>query len=578
MKRKFKFKSAALVSLFVVFWIFVFFTLQCLLVPKYQTGIVEGAMIAEYYDEKTDHEVIMVGDCELYENISPVELWREYGITSYIRGSAQQLVWQSYYLLEDTLRYEKPKVAVFNVLSLKYDEPQKETYNRMTIDGMKWSMSKVGAIKASMTEEEDFIDYLFPILRYHSRWSELTEDDFEYIFKKEKVTHNGYYMRNDIRSSVGFPDPLTLTDYKLGDNAMGYLDKMTQLCKDNGIELVLIKAPIEYPHWYDEWDEQIEEYANENGLTYINFIPLKEEIGLNMSVDTYDAGLHLNLTGAEKFSEYFGKWLVDNYDLTDYRDNSGYTAVWEEKVSLYEQQKQEQLTEISVHGKLVSAAPVEVKESNVMRNLIILLVLSALCISLVACGPSIAENSADESESESVQSQTSQTPDTPADPGYVLTLNQTDISIGADVEPIVAALGEPTSYFESASCAYQGMDKIYTYGGVIIRTYPNGSADCVLNIEIKDDTVSTKEGVCIGDSKEKVEDVYGVPASSNETSLIYKKGVCELSFILKDGAVSSITYIMAESSFLNPLSLYNLGLSNILDFSLTFHSAFKVPS
>ena len=46
----------------------------------------------------------------------------KYGITSYIRGSAQQLTWQSYYLLEDALKHETPKVVVFNVLALKYNE------------------------------------------------------------------------------------------------------------------------------------------------------------------------------------------------------------------------------------------------------------------------------------------------------------------------------------------------------------------------------------------------------------------------------------------------------------------------
>ena len=122
--------------------------LQMLLMPKYMTEIREGALISEYYDEIKNHDIIFVGDCEVYENISPVTLWERYGITSYIRGSAQQLIWQSYYLLEETLRYETPKVVVFNVLSMKYNEPQNEAYNRMTLDGMKWSDSKAASIRA----------------------------------------------------------------------------------------------------------------------------------------------------------------------------------------------------------------------------------------------------------------------------------------------------------------------------------------------------------------------------------------------------------------------------------------------
>ena len=330
------------------------YLLQRLLVPKYQTGIVEGSMVEEYYKDESDHEVLFVGDCEVYENFSTITLWENYGITSYIRGSAQQLTWQSYYLLEDALRYETPKVVVFNVLALKYNEPQSEAYNRMSIDGMKWSSSKVNNIMASMTKEENLIDYMFPLLRYHSRWSELNSDDFEHIFSKDLVTHNGYYMRVDSKAQGEFPSPTPLADYTLGDTAMGYMQKMADLCKEKGIELVLIKAPTEFPHWYDEWDAQVVEFAEENGLDYINYIPLQDEIGLDMSVDTYDAGLHLNTSGAEKMADYFGAWLVENYDLTDYRQDEEVAAIWQEKVEFYNEMKEQQFYELETYGELVS--------------------------------------------------------------------------------------------------------------------------------------------------------------------------------------------------------------------------------
>ena len=116
--------------------------LQALLQPKYMTDNKEGALISEYYaEEGRDHDLLIVGDCEVYEGFTPPTLWEEYGITSYVRGSAQQLAWHSYYLLEEMLATEAPRVVVFNVLALKYGTPQDEAYNRMTLDGMKWSAS-----------------------------------------------------------------------------------------------------------------------------------------------------------------------------------------------------------------------------------------------------------------------------------------------------------------------------------------------------------------------------------------------------------------------------------------------------
>ena len=322
------------------------FLLQKLLQPKYMSDVVEGRLIAEYYGEEKNHDVVFIGDCEVYENFSPKVLWEKYGINSYIRGSAQQLIWQSYYLLEDTLRYEKPDVVIFNVLSMKYDEPQKEAYNRMTLEGMKWSSSKVKSIQASMTEQEEFMDYVFPILRYHSRWSELGSEDVRYMFGKETISHNGYYMRVDVKPAENVPEGNILADYQFGENAYDYLDKMTQLCKENDIELVLIKAPSLYPYWYDEWETQIEEYAEENDLKYINFLNLIEETGLDFSKDTYDGGLHLNLSGAEKITEYLGEFLRNEYELPDHRSEKELQEIWDQKIILYEREKERQYAEL----------------------------------------------------------------------------------------------------------------------------------------------------------------------------------------------------------------------------------------
>ena len=316
------------------------FLLQSLLVPKYMSEVVEGRLIAEYYGEEKDHDVIFIGDCEVYENFSPKVLWENYGINSYIRGSAQQLIWQSYYLLEDTLRYETPDAIVFNILAMQYNQPQKEAYNRMTLEGMKWSVSKVNAIRASMTRDEKFLDYVFPLLRYHARWSKLEKEDVEYLFRTEKMSHNGYYMRVDVKPAENVPEGKILADYRFGENAYAYLDKMTALCKEKGIQLILVKAPSLYPYWYDEWEAQMEDYAEKNGLLYVNFLELMKETGLDFSKDTYDAGLHLNLSGAEKISAYFGEILRNEAGIKDRRGEEKLKAQWKEKIMFYEKEKE----------------------------------------------------------------------------------------------------------------------------------------------------------------------------------------------------------------------------------------------
>ncbi|NLJ41841.1 MAG: SGNH/GDSL hydrolase family protein [Clostridiales bacterium] len=348
-KKKFGLRVAAVCFLFIAIWL-----LQRLLMPKYVSAIVEGSLIEEYYREETSHDVIFVGDCEVYENISPIALWDNYGITSFIRGGAQQLIWQSYYLLEETFKYEKPEVAVFNILAMQYDEPQSEAYNRLNLDGMRMSKEKIKSINASMMEDEHLAEYLFPLLRYHSRWNELSWEDFKYIFNKDKISHNGYYMRVDIQPVKTIPKPKKLPSYEFGEKAWEYLNRMVELCKENDVQLVLIKAPSIYPHWYDEWDAQIKEYSEEHDLLYINLLQKADEVGIDYNTDTYNGGLHLNISGAEKVAVYLGNILKETYGLKDHRDEPELSSVWQEKSRFYNEMREKQLRELEEYGYLKS--------------------------------------------------------------------------------------------------------------------------------------------------------------------------------------------------------------------------------
>jgi len=341
-------KTAAALALCVL----LFFAAQRLVTPKYMSGIYEGQLISEYYQETKPHDVIFLGDCEVYENISPVTLWEKYGIASYIRGGPQQLIWQSYYLLKDTLRYEKPAVVVFNVLSMQYDVPQKEAYNRLNLDGMRLSADKLTAAKESEIPGESLLSYVFPLLRYHDRWQELTTDDFRYYFQEQKVSVSGFMVRCDVKPVDVIPPGKKLPDYQFGANSYHYLDLMTKLCKDNGIKLVLIKAPSIYPTWYDQWDQQMRDYAANNGLAYINCLALADVIGIDFSRDTYDAGLHLNVFGAEKLAAYLGGIL--RADAPDRRSDPAYAAVWNQKIQDYDNLKRAQELELAATGKITT--------------------------------------------------------------------------------------------------------------------------------------------------------------------------------------------------------------------------------
>lgn len=143
-------------------------------------------------------------------------------------------------------------------------------------------------------------------------------------------------------------------------------------------------------------------------------------------------------------------------------------------------------------------------------------------------------------QQESVQTPEQQA-ETVAAKGYVFVAGGVTVEMDADMAAILEALGEPTSYFEAASCAFEGLDKIYTYNSFEIDTYPAQDKDLVSAVVLKDDSVTTAEGICIGDSLEKLQETYGEGAQEGGM-LVYEKDGMKLCFILQDDSIISIEY------------------------------------
>ena len=111
---------------------------------------------------------------------------------------------------------------------------------------------------------------------------------------------------------------------------------------------------------------------------------------------------------------------------------------------------------------------------------------------------------------------------------------------------LLEKLGEPISLFEAPSCAFDGMDKIYSYPGFELHNYTANDKDYVSAVILKDDSVSTEEGVYIGESKDKVLETYGEDYKDEDGSYAYYKADSKLRFIFEENEIVSIEYIALE--------------------------------
>jgi ABC-type phosphate/phosphonate transport system substrate-binding protein len=188
-----------------------------------------------------------------------------------------------------------------------------------------------------------------------------------------------------------------------------------------------------------------------------------------------------------------------------------------------------------------------------MKKRIISICLSLAMAALIAgCGSSektisgevvnVTTDSEEETTEDATQAEENDVQEE-AGQGYVFTVKGTTFVVDGEAADAVEALGDPLSYYESPSCAFGDLDKIYTYNGFELDTYSTGGKDYVSAIILKDDSLSTPEGVCIGDTEDKVRETYGTPDSEADSTLLYTKDGMKLSFIIQEGKVASVQYL-----------------------------------
>ncbi len=170
---------------------------------------------------------------------------------------------------------------------------------------------------------------------------------------------------------------------------------------------------------------------------------------------------------------------------------------------------------------------------NMKRRFVLALIICLMVAMLTACG----------GKDEKIPGGNDDTHSGPATNGYAFkTKDGTDIVIDAEFEQFKKALGQEKSCFESPSCAFGDLDKIWNYGGFDVYTYQLDKIDYVSSVILKDDTVCTPEKVYIGDSADDVISAYGDPATQDSKQIVYEKDKMKLIFMLSNDTVTQIQY------------------------------------
>ncbi|MBR0172837.1 MAG: hypothetical protein IJQ21_08610 [Lachnospiraceae bacterium] len=282
---------------------------------------------AGFYEDDRDYEVLFFGSSMAVMAVAPMELWHDYGITSYNLANYGQYLPVDYHVLQNALDYGIPRLAVFDTAMLESDDLYYEMFTGQlheTFDIMPLTRKKYNAIRELMPAERQ-TEYLFPFSRYHTRWSVIDESFFK---PKTRGTEKGAYLdgANEIsyaRVAPRVPPVWTTRDVPGSADTNGkiYLRKCVELCRENGVAVLLTAYPVFADEAAQADVNRIHAGAREIADAYgTGFFNMQQEEGLiDYGTDLVD-DTHVNSSGMRKVTRRLGAYLKEHYDLTDYRD------------------------------------------------------------------------------------------------------------------------------------------------------------------------------------------------------------------------------------------------------------------
>ena len=128
---------------------------------------------------------------------------------------------------------------------------------------------------------------------------------------------------------------------------------------------------------------------------------------------------------------------------------------------------------------------------------------------------------------------------------FRFTYREAEIGINAEAGPVLYRLGEAVQCTQSPSCAFEGMDTTYYHGGIYLTTATVEGTERIIRAWFADDTVCTGEGLKIGDSRERAQELYGPEGFREDGIWEAVRGNTRLVITFAEDTVDGIIYEVA---------------------------------
>ncbi len=317
-KIKLIFKYAVFLFIFVLLFSFV----QGLLVGDSDTR--DSERIAGFFElPENSLDAVFLGSSATYTFWNAPVAWSEYGIAIYPLSNSAQPSFAAKYLIEDAKKLHPDALLIINVSHILRDYEQ---YLDKLLINYPFSINKI-KMANYLYNQAGFsfgkkLELMFPILRYNTRWNELTLSDFQ---KKSDEYMGGSHYNVFLNQSkdVSDYDPDFSARTILEDFIIQGMNDIMDYCQQENVKALFIIMPQAVNEDRTKNQNTIAEMIESRGLDFIDLRKQIKEIGLDLKKDYYNER-HTNLHGSIKVTDYLSQYFIENYGFEDKRGEPEY--------------------------------------------------------------------------------------------------------------------------------------------------------------------------------------------------------------------------------------------------------------
>lgn len=329
-----------------------------------ESGTGRWRMAGFYGEEKNTIDVVAIGSSAMYRYFNNPYFWKKYNLTSYNLCTASQPAHIIGDLMDEAIREQSPQLFVVETrrfVKREYLKPPvqeeeaavteeddgklKNIELRRVTDNLVYSWNRFQMIEDQVEGDwQEKLDYHLDIIRYHGNWETTDYTRLRRYYDNTKDNLKKGWSNNFIVKPLEPLGELQNTEpLPIGADAEEELVKLLEKCKKEQINVVFVSTPWIASEEQRRRNIYLGDLIESYGFHFYDGNEHVDEMGLDYATDFYNAA-HVNAWGSEKFTDTFGQYIMDNFDM-DTEQEKHVTKSWNECVKANREEMKKRMTD-----------------------------------------------------------------------------------------------------------------------------------------------------------------------------------------------------------------------------------------